>query len=288
MRRILAAVALDDHGRAVISASRWLAGDGTVRAVHAYRRPEAAVFEANSSPPTREQALRALRGMVAGAPGAEHKQLEGPADRAILVEARAWRADAIAVAPRSRPALEKWMLGSTSQKVLRDAPVSVLLVRDARPPRSILVCTDLHAPSRIAAEAARSVASINNARMTVLFAAHPAVWGPKATAPWPPDALDIDADWLDRAQQEAVHAWLATKVHEFNEKHLGGKAAEIVREGVPQDVILAEAGKHDLVVVGTHGPTAYERAIIGSVAEAVATRAGGNVLVVKAQRERLS
>lgn len=289
MQRILVAIDLDEDASTVLGVAKAVAGgDAVYRVVHAFQRPAAAAFAGASGPLEPESALAILRKHAEAIERAEHKLLEGDPVAAIMEEARAWRADTIALAPHSKTRLERLLLGSTSERILRQAPINVLFARGPpRPLRRVLACTDLHAPSRSAAELASRVASRARGEISLLFAAHPAFWGARSTAPWPPDSIDMDADWLDRAQQEAIHDWLEKKVHEFNLAHLAGKAKEIVKEAVPQDAILEESPAYELVVVGTHGPTAYERAVVGSVAEAVASRAATSVLVAKGQRERL-
>lgn len=289
MRRVLIAIDLDDEAGTVLSVARSVAGNEAVyRVVHVYRHASAAAFSGTSSAHGRESALNLLRKHAATIPRAEHKLLEGEPAPAILDEAHAWRADTIALAPHSKTRIERLLLGSTSERVLRKASTNVLFARRSlRATERVLVCTDLHVPSRVAAQLAAQIAARSGSKLSLLFAVNPAFWGPKSEAPWPPDAIDMDADWLDRAQQEALHAWLVTRLHAFNAEHLGGRAEAVVREGVPEEVILDAASDHDLVVVGTHGPTAYERAVVGSVAEAVASRAPTSVLVAKRQRERL-
>lgn len=290
MQRLLLAIDLDEDASTVLAVAQAVAGDDAAyRIVHAFRHAVSAALAGASGPVDPETALATLRKHADVIPGAEHKLLEGDPASAVLDESRAWRADTIALAPHSKTRLERLLLGSTSKRILRQASSNVLFARGpSRPMTRVLACTDLHAPSRIAAELAARIASRRRAELALMFVAHPGFWGPKSEAAWPPDAIDMDADWLDRAQQEALHAWLAKKLHEFNATHLDGKAREIVKEGIPEDAVIEEAGAHDLVVVGTHGPTPYERAIVGSVAEAVATRAPVSVLVAGAQRERLS
>ena len=51
---------------------------------------------------------------------------------AILREARKWRADLIVMGTHGRRGLNRLVLGSDAERVLRDAPVPVLLVRSGR------------------------------------------------------------------------------------------------------------------------------------------------------------
>lgn len=287
MRRLLVAVDLSERSATALAVANRVGGkEATYRVVHAATRSKIAAALGAAFPADADDALAALRYEAARIDGAEHKLLDGSPAEAIIEEAHGWRADTIVLAPRDRSGVRRFLASSASRHILRDSPASVLLARgDARRLDRVLLCTDLHAPSAHAATAAAKLVR-RGARVTLLFAAHPAFWGPSSKAPWPPDSLDMDAEWLDRAQQEAVYAWLRTKVHEFNVKHLEGAAEEVVVEGVPQDVILqhARAGGHDLVILGTHGPTPYERVAVGSVAEAVAAHCGASVFVAKREQ----
>jgi universal stress protein A len=68
----------------------------------------------------------------------------------------------------------------------------------------------------------------------------------------------------------------------------GSAVATLTRRGVPADAIVDEAaqGGFDLVVMGTHGRTGRDRALIGSVAETVVRRSRVPVLTVHADWRR--
>ena len=53
----------------------------------------------------------------------------------ILDEARTWRADVIVMGTHGRRGLSRLLLGSDAERVLRDAPVPVMLVRGTGPKR---------------------------------------------------------------------------------------------------------------------------------------------------------
>ena len=57
----------------------------------------------------------------------------------------------------------------------------------------------------------------------------------------------------------------------------------LTREGFPPDEIAAQVreGKHDLVVMGTHGRTGLQRAFLGSVTERVLRQSTVPVLVTR-------
>jgi len=82
----------------------------------------------------------------------------------------------------------------------------------------------------------------------------------------------------DEMAAERMHALQRVAREEIPE---GVPVRCLVREGFPPEEILAEAesGKHDLIVIGTHGRTGVERVLLGSVAERVLRGAKVPVLV---------
>ena len=66
----------------------------------------------------------------------------------------------------------------------------------------------------------------------------------------------------------------------------GITTSSVVRPGRPSQAIVehAEAGRFDLIVMGTHGRTGLSHALLGSVAERVLRHAPCAVLTLKEQR----
>jgi nucleotide-binding universal stress UspA family protein len=52
-------------------------------------------------------------------------------------------------------------------------------------------------------------------------------------------------------------------------------------EGIPEEVIMKEAKKDDLIVMGCKGMTAFDRLLMGSVCENVVRHADAQVMVVR-------
>jgi nucleotide-binding universal stress UspA family protein len=65
----------------------------------------------------------------------------------------------------------------------------------------------------------------------------------------------------------------------------GVEIATVFLQGAPWDRLVetARVGRHDLIVIGTHGRTGLKHALIGSVAEKVVRHAPCPVLVVRPQ-----
>ena len=75
--------------------------------------------------------------------------------------------------------------------------------------------------------------------------------------------------------------WLATVMGEVYSKK--GYEAHLL-EGRAAEVILKEAEKHDLIVMGTHGRTGLDRLLLGSVAQEVVRKSPKPVLLVPHRR----
>jgi nucleotide-binding universal stress UspA family protein len=74
---------------------------------------------------------------------------------------------------------------------------------------------------------------------------------------------------------------MARMVTEANARKI--KTATLIRDGVPFAEIIACAKelKADMIIMGSHGRTALEQMLVGSVAEKVVRKAPCSVLVVK-------
>ena len=72
-------------------------------------------------------------------------------------------------------------------------------------------------------------------------------------------------------------------LHAYNERVLGGRATEALAKGRAARATVQRARRAgaDLIVAGTHGAGAVERAMLGSVAEGLVEKASCSVLVVR-------
>jgi nucleotide-binding universal stress UspA family protein len=217
--------------------------------------------------------------------------LEGSPRRSINAFAMEWRADLVMVGSHERSQLARFCLGSTAQSVMRHAPCSVEIVRPrhmnseskADSGLKILAATD---GSEFSAAALRSVVE----------------------RPWPAGSqlkvisvpefiLAKDASYLD-THEVREFGDLGAASSEDAKKCIAA-AREIVSgsplmvstelpeyEDRPYQVILheADAWHADLIVVGSHGRSGFDRVVMGSVSEAVALHAKCSVEIVRERR----
>ena len=143
----------------------------------------------------------------------------------------------------------------------------------------ILVPTDFSTGAEqaavIAAELAREVGgSIELVHVYV----PPSIMLPDGStfAPTPAELVEANerADFALQAASRALVARIGGGVRVDASSRIGGAADEIVR--------LANSGRYDVVVMGTHGRTGIRRLVVGSVAEKVLRHASIPVLTVRA------
>ena len=110
-----------------------------------------------------------------------------------------------------------------------------------------------------------------------------------------PMALDIYGGYLpDSAEIETTARESATKLLETTEAriktHFGEKNLTVTSEvlfGSPESRIVetAEATHPDLIVLGSHGYSRWERLLLGSVSDSVVHHAPCSVLIVRSPKE---
>ena len=197
--------------------------------------------------------------------------------------ASAWGAHLVVLGSHGRSAIERLILGSTAQAVLRHATCSVEIVRPRREPKTgdamcVIVPTD---GSAFAELALREVSTrpwpaesqfkiVSCPEFPVLVGEYPY---------YPTEKMaELMKSSNDHAQASALQG------EEMLAK-AGLKATFEITEpkDSPAAAILAAAKqwKADLIVMGSHGRRGFDRLILGSVSETVALHAPCSVEVVR-------
>jgi nucleotide-binding universal stress UspA family protein len=202
----------------------------------------------------------------------------------IINLAREINADLIALSTRGHSGLKHLLLGSTAERVVRNAPCPVLVARkrkqrtkgnrEAFAVRTILVPTDFSQCALAGTEYAAFLARKLNATLRFFHAMYP------YTNYVFVDRAGVRLSGLAEAVEETVRQEMnALKQMEF----LRGLTVKTdLLPGPAVDEICAAAGEPevDLIVTSTHGRTGLKHALIGSVAEHVVRYAERPVLVV--------
>ena len=181
----------------------------------------------------------------------------------IVDEAERVRADLIIMGRRGGHALARMMLGDTTAKVIGHARCSVLVVPRAAElsGRHFVLATDGSRYADAAAATVASLAGLCHTPVTVVSVTMPS--------------------HSKQRREEAKHAVRRTVVFLKQE----GIAAEgDVLHGRADRMIVeaAQTKNADLIVIGSHGRTGLERALLGSISERIIGETRNAVLVVKA------
>jgi len=209
-------------------------------------------------------------------------QRRGVSAPGVILDYAAERAvDAIVVGTHGRTGLERLLLGSVAESVVRRAGCPVLTVPgEGGPPphvERIAVAVDFsdHSPATVAAAA--HLARLCGARLEALHVVeeqmHPSFYLTKSSLlDLAPHIVDASREAMAKVLEEAGVDASTAALHV-----LEGQAARRI-------VAFAEASGVDLLVLGSHGLTGWEHTLLGSVAEKVVRTSRCPVLTVKPPR----
>jgi nucleotide-binding universal stress UspA family protein len=190
--------------------------------------------------------------------------LRGEPYRAIIDYAERHGFDLIVMPTHGRRGLERFLLGSTSERVVRRAGIPVLTIRPdddvsvAHPYQDILVPTDGSDCANQALAIGVDIADTEDAALHLLSAIAITALGVDIRP-------DIQMELLKESAQE-----LLDEAATFAENAGVESASKSVEYGPSiHQVILTYIEEHDidLVVVGTHGRTGFDRYVLGSVTD---------------------
>lgn len=186
--------------------------------------------------------------------------LQGGVAETIVAYAADHEADLIAMPTRGRTGLDRLLLGSTTERVVRRSTVPVLSLRpDGEPARypyrNVLVPTDGSDRAAEALDRAVALASRSGATLHLLSVVDVGSVGAEAYS-----GTDALLSAAEETVAEAAAVAEAAGVETVERAEVGSSAARGIRS------YLAD-GDVDLVVMGTRGRTGVERYLLGSVAE---------------------
>jgi nucleotide-binding universal stress UspA family protein len=214
-----------------------------------------------------------------------HLRVGKPAQE-IVATAGELKADLIVIATHGRGGFKHLMLGSTTEKVIRQATCPVLVVHEAtRGPiktaaegivlQRILVPVDFSDCAKEGARYASIFATGVGANLLFMHIVHP------------PDCMMVEGtaaapNWPQLVEQTVLEA--EDKLDQMvNFLPLVGISAETqVEVGDPVEKLIAASARPDIdmVITSTHGYSGLRHALLGSVAEPLARLATCPVLVV--------
>jgi nucleotide-binding universal stress UspA family protein len=203
----------------------------------------------------------------------------------IARAAQTLKADFVVLATHGRTGVQRALLGSTAERVVRHAPCPVLTVRPKAGGKQpllktpslaplinrLLVPVDFSARSKAAVRFATDLARTMDARLALLHVVEPL---PANFARHPAELAPYDAE-LKREARQQLDA-LAARVP----KDL--QVETLLRQDLPSQGIVeaARAWRSDLILLPTRGLTGLKYIVLGSTAEGVVRHAPCPVLTI--------
>lgn len=199
---------------------------------------------------------------------------------AILNQAEEYKPDLIVMGAHGAAPVRQFFLGSVAEKVVRNAPCPVMILRKGQQRisayRRILLPVDFSEASKPAMECAINLARHDGAEVALLHVFQevmpPSFYAAGGAFQWDPDLKDrCKASMNDLLSDYPLE---------------GLRIKKLVREGKTCKTIVdvAEEEEVDLIVMGTHGLSGLPHIFLGSVAERVLRRADCPVLTVRGKK----
>ncbi len=186
----------------------------------------------------------------------------------------------IVMGTHGRRGVERWFMGSTTEKLLRHSPVPLVTIsapgeKSFAAPRfrRIMVTTDFSDGTPDALAYAFSVAQENESRVTLLHVVH-----------------DVSVDVSDK-YRESLLGGVRKQLEDMVPAEAKNWCDVVARveTGVPYRIILRtlEDEKIDLLVMNIHGKGMLDRALLGSTAERVVRAASCPVMLIPPMKRKL-
>jgi nucleotide-binding universal stress UspA family protein len=197
--------------------------------------------------------------------------------RTIQVE----KPDLLVMGTHGRRGVERWFMGSTTERLLRHSPVPLVTIsatgeKSFGPPkfRHILVTTDFSEGTTDALSYAFSVAQENESQVTLLHVLN-----------------DVSVELSGSKYRESLVNGVRNQLDEMvpPEARNWCDIVPRVESGVPYRIILRtiEDEQIDLVVMNIHGKGMLDRALLGSTAERVVRAARCPVMMIPPMKRKL-
>ncbi|QDT73499.1 universal stress protein [Lacipirellula limnantheis] len=229
----------------------------------------------------KQDAAAQLSELTATLPTKDHEisssVLVGDPDVAISQAVAEHGYDLVVCGTRGAGTWEKFLVGSTAKRLVRDCPTSVLVVNDEhrRPPQVVMAAVDFSAVSLKALSTASSVATHWSAELHVLHVV---------------ESLEISAEAVKRnSQAERLRNEINDEAAErilASVKRCGGELGKVrvhVSWGTPWRELArtAERINAELIAIGTVGRSGINGLLIGNTAEKVLSACRRSILTVK-------
>lgn len=277
LQRVVAATDASEHGlNAVIAgaacARRFAAGLDLISVLETRFFPlgvGATDYERFAEELRRKVAIQAEE---AGAADATIHVRGGLAAPLITKMAEEFGADLVTVGAHPRPALARFLVGSTAERVIRLAHCPVLVATEGRdaPFKRILVAVDLSHHSLHVLELAATLAQTDEAEMRAIYVQE------RQTPVLLEGALGAEQQGRDDAKDQ-----FELIISEASMPAELGMSREVLEGHAGHEILQdAQAWRADVIVLGTHGFGFFNRMLLGSASTYVLRHGDCATLIV--------
>lgn len=207
--------------------------------------------------------------------------LDGPIADTLIHHALAMNADLMVMTTHGRGTLSRFWLGSVADRLVRQAPMPVLLIRPtheaAEAPRDptfshVLIPLDGSQLAEHIIEHARALGAFTHARYTLLQVVEPVLT-------YPAMSVGVYDEQILYQMRSAAQSYLDGVAAALRVADMETETEVLI--GAPAPVIIDYVERHevDLIAMGTHGRSGMSRLLLGSVADKVVRAACAPVLL---------
>jgi nucleotide-binding universal stress UspA family protein len=190
--------------------------------------------------------------------------------------------DIITIGTHGRAGVDRVILGSVAERVVRKAHCPVMVVRSEKYIgfKRIIVPIDFSDCSRMALEYAAATARAHRSKLTILHVYEGSFVEPYIKAANSEEEADEIMKEIERVNETKYDEFLKTI-------DLSGVEYEkLLKKGIPKTDIVETAMEQqaNLIVMGTHGRSGIKHTLIGSTAEEVVRTVHCDIVVVKPEK----
>ena len=204
----------------------------------------------------------------------------------IIQVAKEENVDLLAVGTHGRAGVDRVILGSVAERIVRKARCPVMIVRGRKYVgfKRIIVPIDLSDCSRIALEYAAATARAHKSKLIILHVYEESFIEPYVNAANSEEEADEIIKEIERVNETKYDEFLKTV--DLN----GVEYEKLLKNGIPDTYIVETAMEQqaNLIVMGTHGRSGIRHILIGSTAEEVVRTVHCDIIIVKPEKFRFS
>lgn len=209
---------------------------------------------------------------------------KGRAEEVIITRAAAQHGTLIVMATHGRSGLNRWLLGSVAEKVLRGANNAVLVIRaneeaaadGEAAPDSIIVPLDGSALAESVLPCTIELAKALNLKVTLLrcYSLKQIIFSFEEYSP--------DLDELKGELKWEAESYLDEKVTELKSRGLADVFCYVTEGDAAETIIeMAKGAPNSVIAISTHSGSAIKHWVLGSVTEKVLRHGNNPVMVIR-------